>query len=175
MIDILILVGLLVYMVLGFRDGFFKKIFGILGFWGGLICATKFFALIGEMIVSWLDFSKTTSYVLAFFLIFLIVSLVLNLFYRWFGRSGSDTIKVGSRLTGLAMGCAQGAVAISLLLLMLNIFDEPSMEVKTNSYLYKPLLKVAPVIFDYSTTWMPESKAFFEELKASFGQLHISD
>jgi membrane protein required for colicin V production len=175
MIDALILIGLLIYMVLGFRDGFFKKIFGVLGFWGGLICATKFFPLAGGMIISWLDLSKETAFILAFFLIFLLVSLVLNLFYRWFGRSSSNTIKISSRMTGLAMGCVQGAVAISLFLLMLNIFDLPSEENKNSSYLYKPLLKVAPTVFDYSTSWMPESKAFLEELKTSFGQLHISE
>ena len=175
MTDILIIVALLVYMALGFHDGFFKKVFGIIGFWVGLICATKFFPIVGVMIKNWLDFSKNTSYVLAFFLIFLVVSLLLNLFYRWFGRSKSDTIKIWSRFFGAMLGCAQGAVAISLFLLMLNIFNEPDAEAKSTSYLYKPLIKVAPVVFDYSITWMPESKAFFEELGSTFGQLHFAE
>src|SRR5258706_6981642 len=145
MVDVLIVAGLLLYMIIGFRDGFFKKLFGILGFWGGLICATKFFPAFGEMIKHWLDFSKDTSYVLSFLIIFLVVSLIVNLFYRWFGKSGSNTIKIGSRITGSLIGCAQGAVAISLFLLMLNIFDEPSKEDKKDSTLYKPVLNVAPL------------------------------
>ncbi len=175
MIDVLIALSLLMYIVLGFRDGFFKKLFGIIGFWGGLICATKFFPAFGDVLRGWLDFSKDTSYVLAFLLIFLVISILLNLFYRWFGQSGSNTIKVTSRIAGAIMGGGQGAVAISLFLLMLNIFDQPSKDDKKNSMLYKQVLNFAPLVFDYSMTWVPESKAFLDELKASFGQLHISE
>ncbi len=175
MIDVLIVIGLLIYMALGFHDGFFKKIFGILGFWVGLIAATKLFTGFGDVIREWLDFSKDTSYIISFFLIFLVISLLLNLFYRWFGRSGSTTIKFSSRVGGAILGGCQGAVAVSLILLMLSIFGTPSAEEKKGSYLYKPILNVAPVVFDYSITWMPESKAFLDELTASFEQLHLTD
>ena len=45
--DIGILLGVLFFVVLGFRDGLMKKVFGTLGFLGGLICATKFMGDLG--------------------------------------------------------------------------------------------------------------------------------
>ena len=172
--DILIGVGLILYIALGFRDGFFKKVFGILGFLGGLIAATKFFTMGGELVKEWLDFSAQTSFVISFFVIFLVISVSFNLFYRWFGRTGSDTEKTWSRFAGAIIGGAQGALAISLILFMFNIFDEPSTETKDNSYLYEPVLKVAPIVFDYTTTWIPESKDFLQTIEESFQLRHRS-
>ena len=172
--DILIGVGLILYIVLGFRDGFFKKVFSILGFLGGLVAATKFFTLGGELIQQWLDFSNETSLVISFFVIFFTISVALNLFYRWFGKSGSDTQKMWSRLIGAIIGGLQGAMAISLILFMFNIFDQPSKETRENSYLYEPILQVAPIVFDYTTTWVPESKEFLQIIDENFHLQHRS-
>ena len=172
--DILIIAGLLVYIAMGFRDGFFKKIFGILGFLVGLVVATKLLSPAGEMVQGWLDFSRETSLVIAFCIIFLSISVVLNLFYRWFGTSGSDTLKMWSRFGGAIIGAGQGAVAISLILFLLNIFGELSEETKRDSSLYQPMIEVAPVVFDYTVTWIPESKDFLQTLEENFKQLHHS-
>ncbi len=166
--DILILVGLLFYIALGFRDGFFKKVFAILGVLGGLIAAAKFFPTLGDLIKDWLDLSVEVAYATAFFLLFTLISVILNLFYRWFGRSGSETQKLWSRLIGALFGGIQGAVVISLILYMFSIFDEPDQETKEASYVYKPILDVAPLVFDYTTTWVPESKDFLQTLEENF-------
>jgi len=59
--DILILLGLAVYMVLGFRDGFLKKVFAILGLWGGLVIATKYMVPVGELFLGWFGWSDEIS------------------------------------------------------------------------------------------------------------------
>jgi membrane protein required for colicin V production len=174
LIDILILVGLALFIILGFRDGFFKKVFGILGFLAGLICATKFMNPVGDKIMRWLDFSKDTSHILAFLAIFLAIVLLEILFYRWFGSSGTGTLKIWSRFVGAIIGFGQGALAVSLILIMLNIIEIPSEEDKKESVLYHPVLNTAPIVFDYTTTWIPESKAFIDELKQHFEKLKFT-
>ena len=163
--DILILAGILVFVLLGLRDGLLKKIFGILGVLGGLILATKFMSNVADFIEPWFNFGQEALLILAFSGIYLAVVIVVNLFYRWFGESESDTLKVWSRLSGGLLGALQGAVAVSLLLLMMNLFDLPSESAKKESALYDDVYQVAPKIFDYSTRWMPSSKKFFDELK----------
>lgn len=163
--DILILAGILVFVLLGFRDGLLKKIFGILGVLGGLICATKFMSTVADFIEPWLNVGQETLLIFAFAAIFLGVVIVVNLFYRWFGETGSDTLKTWSRLSGGFLGAAQGAVAVSLVLLMMSLFDLPSESAKRESALYDGVYQLAPKIFDYSTRWMPSSKKFFDELK----------
>ncbi|HJW28239.1 MAG TPA: CvpA family protein [Saprospiraceae bacterium] len=171
--DVLIILGIVLYMALGFRDGLFKKIYGILGFWGGLILAIKFMNPFSETLGQWLDFSTETCLVLAFFIIFLVSIVIANLLYRWFGKSSSDTLQFKTRITGALLGGAQGLVAVSLILIMFSIFEMPSEDEQRDSMLYHNTLRVAPAVFNYSTQWMPASKDFFETMKTRLERFTI--
>ena len=171
--DILILLGIVAFVVLGVRDGFFKKLFGILAFLGGLIFATKFMSPFGDVILEWLNVGEEASCVIAFFIIFIFIVVIINLLYRWFGKTGSEHLKIWSRVVGGILGAVQGAVAVSLVLLMFNLFDIPSEETKNDSILYDDVIRVAPAIFDYTTKWMPASKKFFEEFREKFENIKL--
>ncbi|HTK83344.1 MAG TPA: CvpA family protein [Bacteroidota bacterium] len=172
-IDLLIIFGIVLYMALGFRDGVFKKIYGILGFWGGLILAIKFMNPFSETVAQWFDFSTEVCLVLAFFIIFLLSIVAANLLYRWFGQSTSDTLQFKTRISGAILGGAQGLVAVSLILVMFNIFDMPDQDEQKDSALYTKTLRVAPAVFNYSTQWMTGSKDFFEVIKAKLERFTI--
>ncbi len=172
--DVLILVGLLLYTVLGWRDGLMKKVFGVIGFWGGLIIATKFMEYLGIQMVHWFSVDEDTAYVLAFCTIFVIISLVVNLSYRWFGKVGTESLSTFSRIGGAVLGIAQGLVAVSLILLMFNIFDIPSEETQNDSLLYNDTMQIAPEVFDYSTSWIPDSKMFFDEMKGKLKHVNFA-
>jgi len=163
--DILIVLGIIVFIILGVRDGLMKKIFGIFGFLGGLICATKFVTPFSEVLIEWLSFSKEAAIILAFFTIFILIVILVNLLYRWFGQSSGDAIKAWSRIAGGLLGAVQGAIAVSLILVMFNLFDLPTEETKIESLLYDEVFPIAPKVFDYTTKWMPDSKMFFDEIK----------
>ncbi len=169
--DILVLLGLAAYMLLGFRDGFLKKVFAILGLWGGLVIATKYMVPLGDQYTAWFGFGDELSDILAFASLFLAVSVVVNLFYRWVGKTDTESLKFVSRIAGAILGLAQGAVAISLLLLMFNVFDLPSTDSQNESMLYHDTINIAPAVFDYSTQWIPDSKAFFEEVEGKLQKL----
>lgn len=171
--DILIIVGVLIFVIIGIRDGFFKKIFGILGFLGGLLCATKFMGPFAEIILDWIGFSEEVSLILAFFIIFIIFVVLVNLFYRWFGQSGSGTIEMWSRVIGGILGFAQGLVAVSLVLVMFSFYDIPTEEDRSDSFLYDDTIQIAPQVFDYMTKWIPGSKKFFEEIRDKINTIKI--
>ncbi len=166
--DICILVGIALFAVLGFRDGFFRKLFGILGLILGLIVATKFMSSLGDLFIKWTDFSNDVSNVLAFSFLFMGAMVTVNILFRWFGRSSKETLTFRSRLVGGVLGLAQGIVVVSLLTLMFSIFDIPSKEDREEAVLYEPITAVAPAVFDYTTSWMPASKDFFHQIKSQF-------
>lgn len=170
-LDILIIIGLSLFMLLGFRDGLFKKIFGIFSFWGGLVLATIFMNDFGIIIGNWLDIPSDVANILSFFLIFLSIIIGQIFFYKWIGKTASESIKFWSRIGGSALGIFQGAIVISLILVFLNIFDIPSAETKKESLLYSPLYQFAPIVFNKSTTWIPESKEFFKIFEEHFENL----
>lgn len=172
LVDVLIILGLLLAMVLGFRDGFMRKIFGIIGFLAGLVAATKLMAPVGDLVVTAAGLSVESARIVAFSLVFIAFVILENLFYRKFGLQPGNVLKIGSRAAGAVVGIFQGAVAVSLILIMFNIFEEPSQETKDKSLLYKPIFNIAPLVFDYATSWLPESRAFLDELKVGFENLN---
>jgi uncharacterized membrane protein required for colicin V production len=163
--DILIIVGILFFVALGVRDGFFKKLYGIIGFIGGLVAATKFMTPLADIFVESLGISLEGALIFAFFIIFAGTIVITNLLYRWFGKSSGETIHLWSRLAGGIVGGAQGLLAVSLVLVMLDFFQIPEAETKNESLFYEDVYPLAPTIFDATTRWMPDSKRFFEEVK----------
>jgi uncharacterized membrane protein required for colicin V production len=169
--DILMLVGILAFVILGIRDGFLRKTFGIMGFIIGLICATRFMTPVSDRFTEWLGFDAETALVLAFFAIFVGIVVAVNLFYRWFGQTKSDAIKVVSRISGGILGGIQGIVAVSIILVMFNLFDLPTEEEKQESVFYDDIVYVAPRIFDMTTQLFPDSKHFFDLIKDKLGKV----
>ncbi len=174
-LDILILIGLILSVILGIRDGFFRKIFGILGIIGGLILATKYMAFGADYIKGWMGFSDETSSILAFFILLIAVVAIVNLFYRWIGPSRDDAMKLWSRVGGGILGIGQGLVVVSLLLLMMDAFGMASDDDKESSTLYPQVVPIAPAVFDYVTDWMPQSKKFFEEIREKIEKFKSSE
>jgi uncharacterized membrane protein required for colicin V production len=163
--DILIIVGILFFVALGVRDGFFKKLYGIIGFIGGLVAATKFMSPLADIFVESIGISRDGALIFAFFIIFAGIILMTNLFYRWFGQSSGESVHLWSRIAGGLLGAAQGLLAVSLVLVMLDFFQIPEEETKRESLFYEDVYPLAPTIFDYTTRWMPDSKRFFDEVK----------
>ena len=123
---------------------------------------------LGENFSRWLDFPGDISHVLAFSFLFMFSMVSMNIIFRWFGRSSRETLSMRSRFVGGILGLAQGGVFVSLILLMFSIFDVPEKTEQESAVLYEPMSKLAPIVFDYTTAWMPGSKEFFEQIKSQF-------
>jgi membrane protein required for colicin V production len=173
MIDAAIVLGVLFFMILGFRDGFTKKIYGIVGFWAGLIIATESMYMVGEKLVEWISLSRELSHIIGFCLVFMIVVLIENLFWRWFGRASEDVLSMTQRFGGAFVGFLQGLVGVSLLLVMFAIVNLPSKEERDKSALYTPVLHLAPTAFDFSTSFLGNEKGFLDVLKDNFKDIKL--
>jgi membrane protein required for colicin V production len=168
MLDIMIVLGTLFYVMLGFRDGFVKKIYGIIGFWAGLIIATETMYVVGQKLVDVFDFSRELSHIIAFCAVFMVIVVIENLFWRWFGQAGGDVLSMTQRFGGAFIGFLQGLVAVSLLLVLFAIVNLPPPESRENSTLYSRYVHIAPAAFDFSTSFIGEEKGFLELLKDNF-------
>lgn len=162
-VDIIILITVILFIVLGFRDGFFRKVFSLISLIVGFLLATKLMTLVGKLIIDWFDFSPLYSYLFAFFGIFFAVTIILALLYRWLGTK-SSVLKLINRFTGALLGGLQGILIASLVLLVLKFADVPSEEIRNDSLLYEDIVNVAPKVFDFILSSIPESKSFFEEV-----------
>ena len=172
--DLLIIGEVALAGLLGYRDGFFRKIFGILSFLVGLIVATTYTGKVGRAIDYILPISMEFSYILAFFLLFLSIILLQNILYKILAK-GRETLKFPSRMGGALLGAAQGTLVASLLLLMLGIFQIPSDSTKQESIFYKPVLNIAPRFFDYWSLVVPQSRDLYDMLKKDLHLYEIFD
>lgn len=163
-IDITIFIVVVLFVLLGYKDGFFRKIFSILSLFIGFIIATKLMGPFGELIMEWFDFPPFFSYPFAFFAILIAVMLIVMLLYKWLGSKGT-VLKLINRFGGAFLGAAQGLLLMSLVLIVLKFADIPSEETKRDSFMYQHIINVAPKVFDFALTVVPESKTFFEEIE----------
>jgi membrane protein required for colicin V production len=168
LVDGLIVLGVLFFMILGFRDGIIKKIYGIVGFWAGLLVATECMYIVGQKLIDLLGFSKEISHILAFCGVFLVVVLLENLFWRWFGQAREDVLSMMQRFGGAIIGFIQGLVAVSLFLIMFAIVDLPPQESRSKSSLYAPVFHIAPTAYDFSTSIFGSGKGFLDVLRDNF-------
>ena len=166
MLDVYLILGISAFVVVGFRDGFSKKVFGFFGVWGGLIAAIKLLDVTYDLFSQWASTDIDTSVALAIGLTLLLCVVLVNFSFRWFGQTGDDTLNIKNRIAGAVLGGCQGLIAISTLLVILGIFGTPAEEDRESSTLYRGMAKLAPLVFDYSTKWMPSSMSFKEELSA---------
>ena len=175
LLDIFIVLILVLFTLLGIRDGFFKKVFGILGAWGGFVLATKYMGYPAGVIASWLTIEEDTAHIVSFSIILIAFLVAVNLGYRWFGQTGKETLSPKSRITGGVLGFCQGLVAVSLILLSMAVFDSPEQRTRNDSALYYSMITVAPAVFDYSLSWMPTQKEFVDELKNNFKHFSLPE
>jgi uncharacterized membrane protein required for colicin V production len=174
LIDLFIFLAVLLAGVLGYRDGFFRKIFGTLGFLVGLVVATTYMGALGRRLTDWFSFSIEISYILAFFVLFLSVIVLQNVLFRLVGKK-EGKMKIPTRIGGAFLGMAQGLLAASLLLLMLSVIDLPTESARRSSVSYKAVLNIAPRVFDYWLLLSPQSKAFHNELKKDLRKYETFD
>jgi uncharacterized membrane protein required for colicin V production len=161
--DILIYVFLVLSFGVGLRDGLLKKLFAMVGVILALIVATKYMKSGGAYMISMFKFEQETAHIVTFSLIFLCVVLFTNFFYRWFGGD-TKSYKIWDRIAGGIVGMFEGLIVLSLVLILLTLFDVPTREEKKSSDLYKPVAGFAPALFDQINKVFPKSKKFKEEL-----------
>lgn len=173
LLDLLIILILVGSTLLGVKDGFFKKVFGVLGFWAGFVLATKYMGIVARWLMGWLELGSDSAHIIGYAAIFTAVVVSVNLGYRWFGQSGRETLSPKSRIAGGVFGFAEGLVLASLLLLAMSIFNEPDDRTKRESAFYYSLIGIAPDVFDYSLSWMSSSTEFVDEIKSKFGNFSL--
>jgi uncharacterized membrane protein required for colicin V production len=170
-IDIFLLGGLVGSVYLGYKGGAQKKVFNLLALIGSIALATQLMQPLGSFFSEALYFSEPFSFVAAFaFVVLVVTGTTIYLYYR-FGRS--STPSAPGKAFGMALGALEGALVISLLLLMFRIYDFPDELSRSHSLLHKPLLNFTPRMFDGMKSYLPGAGDFRKELMNCFGEYDI--
>ena len=161
-IDILIIVAVLIGFILGFKDGFIRKLIAVLGFALAIITAAFFAGKIGTMIevAFGIEFylAEIIGGVVLFFGVILVFTLLKRIIHP-FDRVNN----IINQLVGGVVGIVQILFFLSAVLLILNIFDLPDNSVKKSSAFYENTSQLLPLTIDYLSNYTPDSKQIIED------------
>ncbi|MEJ2616320.1 MAG: CvpA family protein [Ignavibacteriaceae bacterium] len=161
-IDIIIVVLLLVGFILGFKDGFVRKIIGLLGFGLAIFLAIFYAANLGKLIESIFGIEFYLSEIIGGFAIFCITIVIFSVIKRII-HPFDKVNNLINQLIGGFIGFIQILFFISAVLYLLNIFNIPDIKNKNSSLLYYDVYAILPKTIDYLKKFTPDSKKLIKE------------
>ena len=163
LIDIVIGMVLVLFLISGYRNGFVKKVIGIICLIIALVLATKYSADINALLFADIGISGQTGFFLSFIVIVLAITFAQSIIYKTLIKDMVDA--TWNKILGLFVGLFEGAIAVSITLIVLSIYlNLPGAETKSSSELYKPLKNFAPMVFDEVNSFFPESEDFYQAI-----------
>lgn len=160
--DIIIGLGIIIGFILGFKDGFVRKIIGIIGFCCGVYLALTFADDIGKF----LEYSLGIEFYLAEIMGGVIIFLFTILIFTILKRIVHPFDKVNSlinQIIGGAVGSIQVIFFLSAVLLLLNVFEIPDKKTADSSILYHTTYEVIPSTIDYLSGYTPKTKKIIKD------------
>lgn len=161
-VDLFILIGLLAGFILGFKDGFVRKLIGIIGFGLAIITAAVFSSRFGFMIENAFGIEYYLSEIIAALAIFFAVILIFTLIKR-IVHPFDKVNNLINQLVGGAVGAIQMLYFISAVLIILSIFNFPDDSTRKASALYKDTQQVIPLTIKYLSNYNPQAKQIIRE------------
>ena len=172
MVDIVIALVLLFFGFLGFWDGLVKKSFAIAALLIAIVAATKFMNPLGEFLITVSALRGDVALTVAFALIFVGIMVLERVIYG-FREEKSGVFLISDKVAAIWLGFLEGAAVVSLVLVLLGIFEIPSAETQQRSFFYKRLVGFAPWIYDNIVGVLPQSNEFYDELGKNFERFRV--
>jgi membrane protein required for colicin V production len=162
LVDALILIGVLVGFILGFKDGFVRKLIGITGFVVAIFCAVYLSSNLGIMIENAFQIEFYLSEIIGGILIFFGIIIIFTIIKRVV-HPFDKVNNLINQLVGGIVGVIQILYFLSALFLIMNIFNFPGEESRKSSVFYDNTFKIIPITIDYLSTYTPQPKQIIKD------------
>lgn len=161
LLDILLGVPLIMFFLLGLRDGIVRKIVASIVFVAALFIGQMYMREVGNFLYQNDWVSQENSAMYGFLLIFILIAIAQGILYKVI--TGSYKIGgIADRIGGMIFGFVEGVIFLSALLFILALAGIPSRETARYSKFYKPIVNIAPQILDVASTTGTET---FDKIK----------
>lgn len=160
--DIIVFIVVFIGFVLGYKDGFIRKLIGLIGFALAIFLAIKFAFNFGITVEAITGIEIYLSEIIAGLLIFLGVIFIFSLLKR-FIHPFDKVNNFVNQFVGGFVGSIQLLFFLSGVLIILNVFNTPSKESKENSLFYYKVYNIIPVTIDYLRRYQAKPKEIIKE------------
>lgn len=161
-IDAVILIVALTGFILGFKDGFIRKLIGLIGFAIAIFCAALLSGRLGALLENVFQIELYLSEIIGGILIFFGVIIIFTIIKRVV-HPFDKVNNLLNQVVGGIVGVVQIIYFLSAVFLILNIFSFPASEDKNNSLFYNNTSQVIPLTIDYLSDYTPEPKQIIKE------------
>lgn len=161
-IDAVIIIAAVTGFILGFKDGFIRKLIGIIGFAAAVVCVALFSDDLGTAVENVFGMEYYLAEITAGVGIFLGIMLIFTILKR-IVHPFDKVNNLVNQIVGGFIGMIQIMFFISALLLIMNIFDIPSKEEQKESKLYKGTSQLIPVTLNLLGRYTPDTKQIIRD------------
>lgn len=163
-VDFIFILIILLLAFQGFRKGLIYEVASLAGLILGIYASFHFSGYLEGYLTEYLNVPEKYSTITAFILIFIVVIIILH-FIGKIIENIIDVIALGflNKLAGSIFGFVKGIVLLSLAILIIDHFDKDliSKENKEESFFYKPIASVAPLLWqgfeEYGRDKLPDT------------------
>ncbi len=142
-IDYIIIAFFIVGFILGFKDGFVRKLIGLAGIFVGIFLAVKFSEPAGKLLSPLFNNEPYLSGVIGAIVIFILAIVAASIIKRLV-HPHDKVNKLLNQILGGTAGSIQTIFFLSLVFLLLAVFNFPNDKIASKSIFYKPVYSVVP-------------------------------
>ena len=161
-LDFVIIGIFLVGFILGYKDGFIRKIIGFIGFIAAIFLTAIFYLRFGMLIESVLGLEIYLAKIVAGLLIFLVVMFIFAVLKRVI-HPFDKVNNFLNQILGGAIGAVQILFFMSAVFFLLNVFDVPSKQTAAKSTFYSKVYSILPVTIDFLDNYTPKTKELLQD------------
>lgn len=152
-LDLIILLPLVGGLFSGFKNGLIGEVASLAALILGIVGSIKLSDMTANLLHTW-GLESQYMHIISFVITFIIIVVVVQLIAKMISQL-LKTLLLGwlDKLLGIIFGVIKAALIISVLLFVLDIFDERKPiipeDVKENSILYQPMSNIVPGILPF--------------------------
>ncbi|WP_337871879.1 CvpA family protein [Ignavibacterium sp.] len=156
-IDLIIVIAALIGFILGFKDGFLRKLIGVVGIVTAVFLAAYFKSHLGRFIESSFGIEYYLAEIMAGLIIFFVTILVFSILKRVIHPFDKINSLI-NQIIGGVVGILQFLIFLSAVFLLLNIFDIPEKPARKKSLFYEPTYSIIPSAFNLLKDYTPSTE-----------------
>lgn len=162
LLDIIIIIVLLVGFILGFKDGFVRKLVSLIGLAAAIYFSVVLASSAGKLIESVTGIEFYLSELIGgavIFILFMIVIAILKRVIHPFDKVNN----LLNQILGGVVGFIQILFFLSAVFVLIKIFNLPSEQTVKSSIIYPPVYSVIPKTIDYLHEYTPDSRKLIKD------------
>lgn len=162
LLDALIIIAVIIGFILGFKDGFIRKLVGLIGFVIAVVAAVFFSGKFGLFIESFFGIEYYLAEIIGGLVIFFSI-IAIFMFLKRVVHPFDKVNNLINQIVGGIVGSIQILFFLSAIFIIVNVFDLPDKNTRKNSIFYETTHSVIPVTIQYLSNYTPQPRKIIED------------